>query len=647
MAWLVRCSLFLVLVVALESVAYAQSKRVLLLHSFGRDFRPWSEYAKGIRAELDRRSPWPLDILEYSLVTARFSDDNPEVPFVEYLRALFAKHPLDLIVSVGAPAANFVQRHRAQLFPAAPMLFTAVEQRRVRFSTLTENDAVVAVSHNLPAVIENILQVLPETKTIAVVNGNSPLEKFWYGEMQKEFAQFKDRVEFIWYNTLSFADVLKASASLPPHSAIFWELMIVDAAGVTYEGDSTLAKLHAVASAPIFSFDDSFFGRELVGGPMFSVQEGSRRAAEVAVRILNGEKPSDIKTPPIRFAAPKFDWREMQRWGISESRLPAGSTIFFRDPSAWERYRFAILMVCAAILTQAALIAWLIFEHHRRTRVELRYRQSMAELTYMNRVTGAGLLSASLAHEVNQPLTGIVTRANAAMRWLKAEKPNLDRAQEALGQIVEAGHRAADVVKNVRAMFNKDTHEKSPFDVNELVQSVLGLVYFDLRRHSVETRISLGEHLPRVLGNAVQVRQVILNLMMNAIEAMSSSELRVLTLKSELTEHGGVCVSIEDSGSGIDPSSMERIFAPLYTTKTRGMGMGLSICQSIIEDHGGKIWAMPGAASGSIFQFELPASVQRDGLQPDGNQRAATASAMPTSCASRSGSSRSAAEAPS
>ena len=151
-------------------------KRVMLLHSFGRDFKPWSEYAKAIRTELDRQSPWPLDIIEQSLLTARSSDENPEVPFVEYLRALFAKRPLDLIVSIGAPAADFVQRHRQQLFATTPMVFTAVEQRRIQCSSLTENDAVVAIAQNYPAVIENILHVLPDTKTVAVVIGNSPMK---------------------------------------------------------------------------------------------------------------------------------------------------------------------------------------------------------------------------------------------------------------------------------------------------------------------------------------------------------------------------------------------------------------------------------------------------------------------------------------
>jgi hypothetical protein len=145
---------FLVATVACSATLAAGSKRVMLLHSFGRDFKPWSEYAKAIRAELDGQSPWPLDIIEHSLVTARYSDDNPEAPFVEYLRALFAKHPLDLLVSIGAPAANFVQRHRERLFATTPMVLMAVDQRRLQYSNLMANDTAVAVRINYLSAFE-------------------------------------------------------------------------------------------------------------------------------------------------------------------------------------------------------------------------------------------------------------------------------------------------------------------------------------------------------------------------------------------------------------------------------------------------------------------------------------------------------------
>ena len=334
----------------------AETKRVLVLHSFGRDVKPWSEHAKAFREELDRQSPWPLAIIEFSLVTARAADNNPEGAFVDYLRALFAERPPDLIVSIGAPATIFVQRHRAQLFATTPMVTTALEQRRVQRSSLTENDIVVAVAADFPAVIENILRVLPDTKTVAVVMGDSPNERFWEDELRKEFPRFAERLSFIWYDGQPFTDILKHVAALPPHSAIFFFLMNVDAAGVAYEGDTALKKLYAVANAPIFTHDFAYFGQEIVGGPMHSVSNLGRQTAAAAIRVLGGEKPSDVRIPAIKFATPIFDWREMQRWDISDNRLPPGSEIRFRNPTAWEQYRAYILAVIAAILIQAALI---------------------------------------------------------------------------------------------------------------------------------------------------------------------------------------------------------------------------------------------------------------------------------------------------
>ena len=359
-----------ILLLVTLGTAAAESKRVMMLHSFGRDSKPWSDYAKNIRGELDRQSPWPLDITEHPLLAARSSEENPEAAFAEYLRALYTERPLDLIVSFGAPAVAFVQRYRKQLFATTPMVFTAVEQRRVQYSILTPNDTVVAVAHSFPAIFENILRVLPDTTTVAVVSGNSPNERFWAEEMRREGRRFGDRISFVWYNDLPFEEVLKRAAELPPNSAIYWHLVNVDAAGVVQDNDRALRRLYAVANAPIFSYHDTFFGLGIVGGPMHSLVEGSRGTAAVAIRILSGEKASDIKIPATGFATPKFDWREMQRWGISERRLPPGSEIHFRNPTAWDQYRAQILLVCAVVLVQSALIAWLIYTRRKRRRSE-------------------------------------------------------------------------------------------------------------------------------------------------------------------------------------------------------------------------------------------------------------------------------------
>ena len=239
-------------------------------------------------------------------------------------------------------------------------------------------------------------------------------------------------------------------------------------------------------------------------------------------------------------------------------------------------------------------------------RAEEELHKTRSELAYVARVAALGELSAAIAHEVNQPLTGIVTRASAALRWLSRESPDIEKVRETLHQIVDAGHRASGVVATVRAMFKKDTLDNSPVDFNKLIRFAVGLVYIDLRKHSIESQLQLQEHVPPVMGSEAQLQQVILNLIMNAIEAMSSAEPRVLTIKSESDGRNGLRVSVADTGSGIDPSHVHRIFDPMFTTKLNGMGMGLSICRSIIEDHDGKSLATAGASRGTIFQIELP-----------------------------------------
>jgi len=597
-----------------------EPKQVMLLHSFGRDFKPWSEYARTIRMELNRQSPWPLDITEHSLITARSPDEDPEVPFVEYLRALSAKRPPDIIVSIGAPAAAFVQRHRRQLFANTPMVFTAVDQRRVQYSSLTENDAVVALRINYLAAFENILQVLPNTKDVIVVVGTSPIERFWKEAIAKEVEPLANRVKLSWTDDLSFEALLKHASALPPQSAIFWELMIVDAAGVVHEGATPLTRLHAVANAPIFSYDESFFGNEIVGGPLLLVADSGRQTAEVAIRILSGEKPSEIKTPVVQFASPIFDWRQVQRWGISESRLPPGSKIYFRDPTVWEQYRWQIMLITSVILIQAALIVGLLYEHRRRQIAEAHSLQRVNELARMNRFATAGELSASIAHEVRQPLAAISASGEAGLTLLERREPDLDEVRKALEDVIEDSHRADDVLKSVRAMFKQDSTARTKVNLNELIGQVITVAAGPIYSNNIVLQTNLTDDVPPlVTADPVQLQQVILNLVMNAVEAMSHSghRMRMLALRTEVDHSAGtVLVRVVDSGPRVDPEIVKKMFQPFFTTKSTGMGMGLSICQTIVEAHGGRLTAAPNNPEGMEFQIILPLYQRGTNQQP-------------------------------
>jgi C4-dicarboxylate-specific signal transduction histidine kinase len=235
--------------------------------------------------------------------------------------------------------------------------------------------------------------------------------------------------------------------------------------------------------------------------------------------------------------------------------------------------------------------------------------RTMAELTHMNRVSIAGVLSASIAHEINQPLNAIITHAGAARRRLLSQEPDIKALQTSLDQIVSAGHSAGEIIASLREMFKKETRARTPVDVNNLIFAVLAIVRYELQTHEIELSIELADSLPTFEGDRVQLQQVILNLIMNAIEAMQSVDPRLLSIRSCVSKPNFVHISVADTGTGIDPSNLDHIFRPMFTTKERGMGVGLSICHSIIESHNGRIWVTRGTDRGSIFHFELPTNI--------------------------------------
>jgi signal transduction histidine kinase len=235
--------------------------------------------------------------------------------------------------------------------------------------------------------------------------------------------------------------------------------------------------------------------------------------------------------------------------------------------------------------------------------------RTMAELAHMNRVSTAGVLSASIAHEINQPLNAIITHAGAARRRLLSQEPDIKALQTSLQQIVSAGRSAGEIIASLREMFKKETRARTPIDVNNLIFAVLAIVRYELQTHEIELSTELADALPTFDGDRVQLQQVILNLIMNAIEAMQSVEPRRLSIRSCVSKPNFVHISFADTGTGIDPSNLDHIFRPMFTTKERGMGVGLSICHSIIESHNGRIWVTRGVDRGSIFQFELPTNV--------------------------------------
>ena len=590
-----------------ESLRAVEQKRIMILHSYGQNFRPWSDYAKALRQELEGRSQWPLDIQDFSVITARAQNESAEDAFAQYLETLFSDHAPDAIVAFGAPAAGFVQRHRAGLFQNAPMVLTAIDPRRVQQAALTENDTVVASRLDIPLLFENILRLLPRTKEIAVVVGNSPNERFWVQEMQRELEPMKSRVTIVFLNGLSFEDILKGVASLPPNSAIFWIQPQVDASGAVHEGERALKTLNSVANAPVFSHDDAYFGGGIVGGPMTSVSEGARKTSEVVIRVLGGEKPANIKVPPLEYGPARYDWRQLRRWGISESRLPRGSEVDFREPSTWDTYRWQILSICAVILIQALLISRLLYEQRRRQVAEVQLRERAAELAHVNRFSMAGELTASIAHELNQPLGAILANAETLELMLKSPAPDMDEVRTIVSDIRHDDARASQVIRRLRSLLKKAPFELKNVDINDIVRETTDFVSAVVVARQIDLRKFVGSTPLPVKGDRIQLQQVLLNLIMNAMDAMAGlpSVERKLVISSARVDDFAE-ISVSDTGPGIPAALTKDIFEPFFTTKSHGIGMGLAIARTIVEAHNGQIRAENNAGSGAAFYIRLP-----------------------------------------
>ena len=252
----------------------------------------------------------------------------------------------------------------------------------------------------------------------------------------------------------------------------------------------------------------------------------------------------------------------------------------------------------------------LFVENAEREQAEAALREAHSDLAHVSRVTTMGELTASLAHEVNQPITAAVTNANTSVRWLAGDKPNIEEAREAAIRSAKDAHRAAEIIRRIRLLFKKGTTERELVDVNEVIEEMVVLFRGEAKRYSVSIRTDLAPGLPQFMADHVQLQQVIQNLIMNSIEAMKHIDgPRELTIKSD-QENEQVLVSVSDTGVGLPSEHVDQIFNPFFTTKLHGTGMGLSISRSIVESHGGRLWAVANSPSGASFHFALPTSIE-------------------------------------
>jgi PAS domain S-box-containing protein len=358
------------------TTAEAEPRHVVLLQSFERGNVVLDDFTSTLRKLMDERSSEPVTFMEFIVSPAGFRT-IPEQAMVEFLRSSYANRPKpDLVITTGGPAAMFARRNREQLFPGVPLLYGAVDQRFLKSGTFEARETAVAVANSPTSVVNDILQLFPDTKRVFVVMGAGVHGRFWREEFEREVEGFRDRVRFEWPEEMSYAKMLAYASTLPPQSAIFFVTVDVDSQGVTYPTSQVLKDLAGKANVPVFGAQSSELGLGLIGGRLMDIHRVSATTADVALRVMSGTSPALITTAIQQPGPPVFDWVQLAKWGVSERRLPPGSKVINKDPGVWARYKGGIVLTIVVLIVQSLLIAGLLINRRRRERAEQSLRES-------------------------------------------------------------------------------------------------------------------------------------------------------------------------------------------------------------------------------------------------------------------------------
>ena len=582
-------------------------RSILVLHQSDVRGPFYYQVFSALRSTVNVSARWPVTIYVESLDLSRFTGPAYEESLQAHFRVKYRDRPIGVVVAIGSATLEYVLRWRTTLWPDIPVVFAMVDEPT--FARLSPPPDVTGkiIKLTLRDMMTTARAVVPDLKRIAFV-GDAWEGQTVFRHFVEEIRVAAADVEVIDLVGLTMRELRERVALLPDKTAILYTSIYSDGEGTYYPPADALVLIAEIASRPIVIAIETFLGRGGVGGFVMTASAIGGEAAQLALRVLNGEKAANIPVAVGDVPRPVFDWRQLKRFRISEARLPPGSEVRFRELTVWEQYRWQIMLIAAALLIQTALIVVLFYEHRYRRMAEAASRSAMGKFAHMNCVATAGELSASIAHEVNQPLGAIVANASAGLRWLSNPVPDLDEVRTSLKGVVSAGNRASEIVGSLRAMFKMGSEITAPLDLNDVIEEVLRHLLVELQNQGIMVQTALSKSLPLVLGHSGQLQQVIWNLVRNAADAMASvsGRARLLRVESAIHDPDGVLLSVEDSGTGIDPKDIDRIFDSFFTTKPQGMGMGLSICRSIIEAHGGRLTASSGHSLGSVFQIILP-----------------------------------------
>lgn len=597
-----------ILFASISCVLAAPARNVLVLFSNSRLVPGNAEVDRGLRDALADAPAPPIQLFYEFLDSPEFGGDAHERIVLKYLREKYAGRRPDALIAFSDAAFEFFARHRRELFPDAPLVYGVVSPKLL--GRYAAPDIVgVPVEYDFAGTIEQALRWHPDARRLVIVTGTSSRDREFEARLRSEGPPVAGGRSVEYWAGLSTASLVKQLAELDARTVVFTPGFYIDGAGALSNPRDAAALVARASAAPVYGPIGTFIGTGVVGGRMTSFEDVGRRAGAVAAKLLSGAPPASVEPPALVPVTLHVDWRQAQRFGIKEADIPADAVIHYRAPTFWEQYRLVAIIATSLILLQAGLIAALLLERRRRQTAEVAAQKHRIELAHASRLAVAGELTASIAHEINQPLGAMQASADAADILLQSDVECRSDLRRIVTRIRRDSVRASDVISRLRSLLARHAPERHPFDLGVAIDEVATIMSAEARRRSVALDVRIDSPLPPVAGDRTQIQQVLINLVLNAMDAVADleSDRRVVEIAVERLD-GRIHVAVRDRGKGIAPQDVTKVFDSFYSTKSSGMGLGLSIARTIIEAHEGRIFAESAIDAGATFWFELPVS---------------------------------------
>jgi len=596
--------------IALPLQAAEKEARVLMLYGLDPYLPPFLAMDKAMRERLAGETDRRVIFFSESLDSQRFAMETLEPELAALFKKKYNALRIDVVVAISRTALDFFERHAEQLWPGARVVYVGFLGYEFKPSALPPGASAVLSILDVAGTIDIARRLQPGARRIVVVSGVAEIDRRADQQAREALAKLDERIPVEFLSGLPLPELEARVAAEPPDSVVIYLAQFRDRDGRPYEPHEVLRAVVKASRAPVYGAAETLLGLGAVAGSVASYETRGQLIGEQVRRALAGGPPDPSRTvlaAPNRCVA---DARALRRWSLDERRLPSGCEIRFKDVPIWRQYWWQIGLTLAIVVGQAMLIVALFSQRRRRRLAEQAEQAQRAVLARASRLALAGELTGAIAHEINQPLGAILANADAGDLMLDSGADRREELRAILADIRRDDLRASEVIRRLRDLLGKQKFERKQFDLNEVVSDLESIMRAEAQRRGVVLEIRRAPETLTIVGDPVQIQQVLINLVLNAMDAVGDeSEARRTVVVSVAKGETGAVLAVRDRGRGIAPEHRTKLFESFFSTKRNGMGLGLSITRTIVDAHGGRIWAESGPDEGTVFQVELPLAI--------------------------------------